>query len=74
LCQRLAALSGRPVWRAAQTEASARGAAWLLADAPDVWDDAGPGVRFAPADDAALRDRYRRWRVAMEVQINGGNK
>lgn len=73
LCQRLAALSGRPVWRAAQTEASARGAAWLLADAPDVWDDAGPGVRFAPADDAVLRDRYRRWRVAMEVQINGGN-
>ncbi len=72
LCLRLAALSGRPVWRAAQTEASARGAAWLLAAAPDVWEDAGPGVRFAPADNAALRDRYRRWRAALDAQIDAG--
>jgi glycerol kinase len=73
LCRRLASLSGRPVRRAAQTEASARGAAWLLADAPDVWEDAGPGARFTPVDDAALRDRYRRWRAALQTQIEGGN-
>ncbi len=74
LCHRLAALSGRPVWRAAQTEASARGAAWLLTDAAQAWTDAGAGERFAPGDDAALHERYRRWRVAMETQINAGDK
>lgn len=73
LCRRLAALSGRSVRRAPQTEASARGAAWLLADAPDVWEDDGPGVCFASVDDAALRERYQRWRAALDAQINGEN-
>ena len=72
LCHRLAALSGRPVRRAAQTEASARGAAWLLTDQTNAWTDADAGERFAPVDDGALRERYRRWRTALAAQIDGG--
>ncbi len=74
LCHRLAALCGRPVRRAAQTEASARGAAWLLADAGNAWMDAEAEAEecFAPVDDAALRARYRRWRSALAAQIDGG--
>lgn len=72
LCHRLAALSGRPVLRATQTEASARGAAWLLADQTNAWMDADAGERFVPVDDGALRERYRRWRAALEAQIDGG--
>ena len=70
LCHRLAVLSGRPVWRATQTEASARGAAWLLTDAAPAWTDAGRGERFAPDSDAVLHERYRRWRTALAAQID----
>ena len=72
LCHRLAALSGRSVLRAAQTETSARGAAWLLTEATQAWAEAGTRQRFAPAEDTALRERYRRWRDALATQIGTG--
>ncbi len=72
LCQRLAALSGRTVWRATQTEASARGAAWLLTGTTQAWPDENAAQRFVPEDDHALRDRYRRWRAALQAQIDTG--
>ena len=72
LCQRLSALSGRPVWRRAHAEASARGAAWLLAGAPTDWIADTAVDEFASSDDAPLQDRYRRWRAALDEQLVAG--
>jgi len=65
LCRRLAALSGLPVHRREDPEASARGIAYLAAGRPAGWNAAAAEQAFAPAPDAALRERYRRWRALM---------
>ncbi len=65
LCIRLAALSGLPVHRREDPEATARGIAYLAAGRPDQWNLAGDEQVFMPADDAPLRARYRRWRALM---------
>ena len=72
VCQRLAALSGRPVQRLSHAEATARGAAWLLAGAPTAWVAEMAAVEFAPSEDAALRERYRRWCAALDLQLAAG--
>jgi len=61
LCQRLADLSGLPVERPVQHEATARGTAWLAAGCPEDWPPAGPPSRFEPRDNDALQARYRRF-------------
>ncbi|MCC7489307.1 MAG: hypothetical protein IT485_06615 [Gammaproteobacteria bacterium] len=66
-CQRLADLSGLPVWRSEEPEATARGLAWLLAGGADVWPSAGSG--FTPRADAALAARFGRWRRALEAAL-----
>lgn len=63
-CRRLASLAGVPVWRSREPEATARGLAWLVAEGPAGW-SAAPGDEFAPAANAALAARYRRWLDAM---------
>ena len=65
LCVRLAALSGLPVHRREDPEATARGIAYLAAGRPAQWNPAGNEQVFVPADDPALRARYRRWRALM---------
>jgi glycerol kinase len=65
LCRRLAAVSGLPVHRREDPEASARGIAYLAAGRPAQWNTAAPEEVFAPAPDAALAGRYRRWRALM---------
>ncbi len=65
LCVRLAALSGLPVHRREDPEATARGIAYLAAGRPAQWNSAGDEQIFMPAEDAALRERYRRWRAMM---------
>ena len=65
LCRRLAAVSGLPVHRREDPEASARGIAYLAAGRPAQWNTAAPEVVFAPEPDAALAGRYRRWRALM---------
>lgn len=65
LCRRIAALAGVPVHRRDDPEASARGIAYLAAGRPPQWNTAAAQETFAPADDAALRARYRRWRSLM---------
>lgn len=65
LCRRLAAVSGLPVHRREDPEASARGIAYLAAGRPAAWNTAPHEQVFAPARDAALRERYRRWRALM---------
>ena len=65
LCQRLASVSGLPVYRRDDPEATTRGIAFLAARMPTDWNVGEPDRVFAPADDVALRARYRRWRALM---------
>ena len=65
LCARLASLSGLPVHRRDDPEATARGIAYLAGGRPVEWSLAAGEEVFAPADDQALRERYRRWRALM---------
>lgn len=61
LCQRLADLSGLPVYRPLQCEATGRGIAYLLADAPHHWPEENPGTWFEPRDNPLLKQAYRQW-------------
>ncbi|HID51433.1 MAG TPA: hypothetical protein EYP41_05275 [Anaerolineae bacterium] len=65
LCQRLADLSGCVVYRPQETEATARGAAWLAAGRPSHWPELQPGQQFDPRSNKALMDRYWRFRELM---------
>ena len=65
LCARLAALSGVPVHRRDDPEASVRGIAYLAAGRPTQWNTGANEDIFTPQGDAGLRDRYRRWRLLM---------
>ncbi|UCG97885.1 MAG: hypothetical protein JSW31_01730 [Burkholderiales bacterium] len=66
LCRRLASLNGVPVHRRDDPEASARGIAYLAAGRPARWHAVAAEDVFEPADDPALRGRYRRWRALMK--------
>ncbi|MGE5639518.1 MAG: FGGY family carbohydrate kinase [Clostridia bacterium] len=65
LCRRMASVSGLPVHRRDDPEATARGIAYLAAGQPAGWDPGGEEDVFAPEADEALRSRYRRWRELM---------
>ncbi|HEX6385235.1 MAG TPA: FGGY family carbohydrate kinase [Anaerolineae bacterium] len=67
LCQRLADLTGTVVYRPMETEATARGAAWLAAGRPSYWPELEPGKQFEPRPDSALADRYQQFRRAIEI-------
>lgn len=71
LGRRLADLTGLPVERAADPEATVRGLAWLLTGDPAQWRAEGAARRFQPAACPALHARYRRWRAAMSEAIAG---
>ena len=58
LCQKLANLSGLPVERAEDAEASARGIAWLAAGRPENWCQTGKTQLFEPLSDTGLTTRY----------------
>ena len=66
LCQRLADLSGLPVYRPAEHEATARGTAYLLAGFPGDWPEEKPGTPFEPKQNTGLKQRYQRWRAEMQ--------
>jgi glycerol kinase len=70
LCRRLAAVSGLPVHRRHDPEATARGIGYLAAGRPSPWNEDAREEIFAPAADTALRERYRRWRALM-MQATG---
>ncbi|BAV34866.1 glycerol kinase [Sulfuricaulis limicola] len=65
LCRRLADLSGLPVYRPAEHEATARGTAYLLAGFPENWPEEKPGFSFAPKPNPGLTRRYKDWRAEM---------
>ena len=65
LCQRLACISGLPVHRRDDPEASARGIAYLACGRPPDWNRGAHEEVFPTQPDSALRTRYRRWRALM---------
>lgn len=65
LCQRIADLSGLPVYRPYECEASARGLAYLLARQPVTWPEGKAGIWFKPAENHGLLQRYQQWQHAM---------
>ena len=65
LCQRLADLSGLSVYRPRQCEATGRGTAYLLADAPRHWPEDNPGEWFEPRDNPLLKHAYWHWTELM---------
>jgi glycerol kinase len=66
LCRCLADVSGLTVERYIVDEATARGAAFLAAGEPRSWRAPPLERAFTPAFDAALAERYSRWRNEME--------
>ena len=69
LCQRLADLSGLPLFRPRELEATARGVAYVLAGSPAQWREHITGDWFYSATNTALHARFQRWRQAMENAI-----
>lgn len=63
-CQTLSDLTGLPVQRPQECEASARGAAFLLAGQPEDW-QLLPMQTFQPCPDAGVQRRYAAWTAAM---------
>jgi glycerol kinase len=73
LCQKLANLSGLPVTRSQQQEASARGIAWLAAGRPADWARTDDVQLFAPQPDSALAGRYGKFVEHLLRRIEAGN-
>ncbi len=65
MCQRLADLSGLPVHRPAECEATARGTAFLLAGGTPAWPETGTAITFTPVQNPPLAQRFQRWRETM---------
>jgi glycerol kinase len=58
-------VSGLPVHRREDAEATAHGIGYLAAGTPATWNDSATEEVFSPDGDEALRRRYARWREAM---------
>lgn len=69
LCEKLANLSGLPVYRPVEHEATARGLAWLVAGCPPDWPETDFGRWFRPKDDRPLVERYQRWKKEMGMAL-----
>lgn len=70
LAQSLADLGELPVERPRVHEATARGTAFWLAGQPEDWPDTAPCQNYEPRANPALRDRYERWRSALENALS----
>lgn len=73
LCQRLADLSSRNVFRSDEKEATARGLAYLLADFPVGWSQREKDIEFTPQHNPVLRDRYQSWQRLMQNAIGSAS-
>ncbi len=66
MCQNIADLSQKPVYRPSAPEATIRGVAWLAFQRPKRWPRPGRGRLFSPRDNPFLLQRYRRLRRILE--------
>jgi glycerol kinase len=64
-CQRLADLSGLPVMRPQECEATALGIAYCLASQPASWPVSQTMQHFYPQENTSLLQRHRHWKNAM---------
>ena len=71
LCQRIADLSGIPVMRPLQTEATAKGLAFLVSGSEQAW-TIGENDQFQPGVNSELSARYQRWRNEFERELVDG--
>lgn len=71
LCQRLADLSGLPLYRPFQCEATGRGTAFLLANSPLNWPEEGSATCFQPRDNPALKQTQQQWLRLMKQTLDG---
>ncbi len=69
LCQRLADLSGLPLYRPTEAEATARGTAFLLAGCPDDWPEQHAGTHFTAGENPPLQLRFKKWQQAMKDEL-----
>lgn len=69
LCQRLADLSGLPIYRPPQCEATGQGTAYLLANTPPHWRKENSGDTFQPLNNPVLKQAYRDWLELMKQTI-----
>lgn len=66
LCQRIADVLAMPVERREETEATARGLAWILLEERGARFEHGASRTFVADARSSVRERYARWRAAME--------
>jgi glycerol kinase len=64
LCQRLANITGKPVIRRHNPDATLQGLAWALAGMPEDW-SGQDGDTFKPVGQVALLQRFAAWQSAM---------
>jgi glycerol kinase len=69
ICSRLADLTGLPVERSAEFEATSRGTAFLVAGCPSSWPAPGVSARFEPRRNPSLTERFARWRDALDSAL-----
>jgi glycerol kinase len=67
VCRRLSDLSQLPVYRPAETEATARGIAWLALGRPSRWPETGRGKWFHPYPNPHIQERLRKFRSLMDA-------
>jgi len=70
LCQRLADISQLPVERSPQTEATAKGLAYLLASPEQAWVNTSEISHNAPQNNVALNERYQHWHRALLAAVD----
>ena len=73
VCTRLADLSGLPVDRPSEFEATSRGTAFLVAGCPSPWETPAPGARFEPGENPELAERFARWeeQLSSALRVEG---
>lgn len=71
LCQRLADLTGRPIYRPNTLEATARGLAYLITRQPEHWPiTKEKSTLFTPQTAPGLTERYCRWKAKLEQALS----
>lgn len=70
ICQRLADLSGVPIIRSENTEASLQGIAYMAAGLPSVWNQSVGDEIFQPKSNPHLSSRFSLWQNALDEWLS----